>query len=92
VLRYHPVAVPLLSEIVVDTLHPFDFLGPKDTKASRDAGLKMFSRMRTMWGSLLPYTYSWAKDVDSEAEEEDLRFDDDDTDDLYDDEDDDHIV
>ena len=33
----NPVAVHLLSEIGVDILRPFDFLGPEDTEESRDA-------------------------------------------------------
>ena len=33
----NPVAVHLLSEIGVDILRPFDFLGPEDTEESRYA-------------------------------------------------------
>jgi hypothetical protein len=59
---YTPVAVQLLSEIVADVLCPLDFLGPEDTKESRDAGLVMLEKMRTMWSPLLPQSpYAFSK-------------------------------
>ena len=51
----YPLAVQLLSEIVVDVLRPLDFLGPEDTEESRDAGLVMLKKMITMWKPLHPY-------------------------------------
>jgi hypothetical protein len=52
---YNAVAVQLLSDIVVDILHPLDFLGPENTEKSRAAGDEMLSKMITIWEPLLPY-------------------------------------
>jgi hypothetical protein len=52
------VAVRLLSEIVVDTLRPLDFLGPEDTEESRNAAHKMSNQINTMWQAFRPHRCS----------------------------------
>ena len=74
---YNLVAVQLLSEIAIDILRPFDFLGSEDTDESRDAGLVMFATMLTMWEPFLPYPcYSDEDeeyfDCDQDNDDEDL--------------------
>ena len=70
---YNPVAVRLLSEIVVDVLRPFDFLNPEDIEDDEGcrAGHEMFLEMTSLWDCFPPSSYGNVSEDEENEDDED---------------------